>query len=345
MALEIREIENKQIWENFLQQEKEKTFLQSWNWGEFQKIMGNKIWRFGISGKEKELVAVSLVVKVEAKRGNFLFLPHGPIIKSQISNLKSQIFEIFLKKLKEIAKKEGCDFIRIAPVWKRVKENIEIFKNLGFKEAPLHVHPELTWELDITLPEEKLLMQMRKTTRYLIRQGLKNPDLKIESSQRMEDVEIFNQLYQQTVERHGFTPFSLDFLKNEVLAFLPDNQVSILLGKYKNEIVCGGIFIFWQKIAFYHHGASSLKYPKLPASYLLMWEAIKEAKKRKCEKFNFWGIAPKEKKNHPWKGLSLFKKGFGGSEKEYVKTQDFPLTSKYWLCYLVEKLRKIKRGL
>jgi lipid II:glycine glycyltransferase (peptidoglycan interpeptide bridge formation enzyme) len=32
-----------------------------------------------------------------------------------------------------------------------------------------------------------------------------------------------------------------------------------------------------------------------------------------------------ENANHPWKGLSLFKKGFGGHEKDYLRTKDYPL--------------------
>jgi len=46
--MEIKEINNKEIWENFLSAIKKKTFLNSWNWGEFQKKEGNKIWRLGI---------------------------------------------------------------------------------------------------------------------------------------------------------------------------------------------------------------------------------------------------------------------------------------------------------
>jgi lipid II:glycine glycyltransferase (peptidoglycan interpeptide bridge formation enzyme) len=225
------------------------------------------------------------------------------------------------------------------------EENIKIFKDLGFREAPIHMHPEITWQLDITPPEEDLLMKMRKTTRYLIRQGIKNPDLKIIQSKKIEDVEIFNQLYRRTVSRHHFIPFSLDYLKNEFKAFLADNQVSIFFAKYKEEILASAIIIFWQKIAFYHQGASSLKHSKIPGSYLLQWEAIREAKKRGCELYNLWGIAPTDSLKHPWRGLTLFKKGFGGYKKEYIKTQDFVLSKKYWLNYIVEKIRKIKRGL
>lgn len=346
----ILEIKEKSIWENFLLAFKEKTFLESWNWGEFNKMMGNKIWRLGIFEKDN-LVGLALIIKIEAKRGVFLFCPHGPIIKEGFGVI---ILKSLLEELKKIAKDEGAGFIRIAPILKNSEENIKIFKDLGFRNAPLHIHPEITWELEIRPTEEDLLKNMRKTTRYLIRQAQKNREIEIFQDQTLEGLKIFNSLYQETVERHHFIPFSFDYLKNEFLAFSKDNQISIFLGKYKNEILAGAIIVFWQNIAFYHHGASSLKYSKIPVSYLLQWEAIKEAKKRGCNFYNFWGIAPvviencklkiENLKRHPWRGLTLFKTGFGGYKKEYLKTQDFILSQKYWLNYLIEKIRKRKRG-
>jgi len=340
----LKEIIDKNIWEDFLTSVKEKTFLQSWNWGEFQKVTENRIWRFGIYGND-ELISVALVVKIIAKRGTFLFLSHGPVISKQKIGKKEQILETLMEKLKEIAKVEKINFIRVAPIWEKNEENMRIFRDLGFRKAPIHAHPELTWELDISLPEEDLLMQMRKTTRYLIRQAQKNSEIEIFQSQKLEDVEVFNNLHQKVVKRQHFVPFSLDYLKKEVLTFTPDNQISVFLGKYKNEVLASSIIVFWQDIAFYHHGASSLKYSKIPISYLLQWEAIKEAKKRGCKLYNFWGIAPEDSsKDHPWAGLTLFKKGFGGYKKEYVKTQDFVLSQKYWLNWTIEKIRKKRRG-
>ncbi len=343
MELSIKEIKEKQVWENFLSDCKEKTFLNSWNWGEFQKLMGNKIWRLGIFEKEN-LISLALAIKVSAKRGTFLFLPHGPNLKPEKSNLKFEVLKVLVEKLKEIAKIEKCHFIRISPIWERKKENSELFRNLGFLQAPIHIHPEVTWELDISQPKEKLLMEMRKTTRYLIKRAQKDKDIEIFEKNDLEGVEIFNQIYQITKERHRFVPFPLSYLKNEFLAFSKENQISIILGKYKGEVVSGGIFVFWQKIGFYHHGASSQKYPKVPVSYLLIWKAIEKAKSLGFEKFNFWGIAETKSKNHPWAGLSFFKMGFGGEKKEYVKTQDFPLSFRYWINYLIERARKIKRG-
>lgn len=342
--MEISEIKEKEEWENFFQKCQEKTFLNSWNWGEFQKIMGNKVWRLGILNG-REILSANLVIKVLAKRGDFLFLPHGPSVNFEFESLKFEILKTLTERMKKIAEEEKVNFFRVGPIWEKNKENEEFFKKLKFREAPIHIHPELTWELDINKSEKELLMGMRKTTRYLIRQAIKNSEVKIEEKNDLEGIEIFNEIYQLTKERHGFVPFSLDYLKNEFFAFSQDNQISVLLGKYRGEVISGGIFIFWQKIAFYHHGASSQKYPKIPVSYFLLWEAIKKAKEKGCEKFNFWGICNLDQKKHPWYGLSLFKTGFGGNKKEYLKTQDLPISKRYWLIFIIEKLRKIKRRL
>ena len=345
--MEIKEINNKEIWENFLSAIKKKTFLNSWNWGEFQKKEGNKIWRLGIYN-QGQLNGNALIIKVEAKRGTFLFVPHGP----QVLSNKHQALESLLNRLKEIAREEKASFIRISPIWERNEENVKIFKDFKFKNAPIHIHPEVTWQLDITPSKEELLINMRKTTRYLIRQGQKNNDIEIIQSSDIKDLEKFNKVYQETIQRHHFAPFSLNCLENQFSSFLGDNQISLFLGKYKNEVVSSAVIVFWQNIGFYHHGASLSKYQKIPVSYLLQWEAIKEAKKRGCQIYNFWGIASEikdksdlAKSKHPWAGLTLFKMGFNGSKKEYVKTQDYPISKKYYLTYIFEKIRKIKRGL
>jgi lipid II:glycine glycyltransferase (peptidoglycan interpeptide bridge formation enzyme) len=349
MSFQLKEIKNKKVWEGFLEKVEEKTFLQSWNWGEFNKKMGRKIYRFGIYN-DKTLVATAFVFRVEARRGSFVFVPHGPNLQDKEFSFRKKIIKFLLKELQVIAKENNDVSVKIAPLWERNKKNKEVFSSLGFREAPLHVHPEVTWELPLLKKERVLLMNMRKTTRYLIRKGEKNNDLKVVQSKDIKDVEKFNNIYQVTKDRHDFTPFSLQYLNRQFKSFVEDDQISVFLAKYKGEVLSSGIFLFWNDIGFYHHGASVRKYSKIPSSYLMMWRAIQEAKKRGCKKFNFWGTAPLSEsdrydKKHPWAGLTLFKMGFGGRSRKYVKTQDFVISPRYWLSFLVEKARKVKRGL
>lgn len=346
--MEIKEITEKKIWQDFLNNCQEKTFLQSWNWGEFQLLMNNKIWRFGIYEKG-HLISIVLIVKNIAKRGTFLLIPHGPIIiDNKLNNFefKKNILDVLLKKIKIISKQENASFIRIAPIWKRIKENEKIFNDYKFIKSSMLIHLEATWQLDITPNEENLFKNMRKTTRYLIKKAQENKDIEIIKSDDLNDVKIFSQLHNSVSLRQKFIPFSLKFLENEFLSFNQDSDALIFKAKYQGKIVGSCFVVFDSNKAYYHHSALLSEFSKIPVVYLLIWEAIKEAKNRGCVIFDFWGfIDPKIQPNHPWAGPTLFKMGFGGQNNDFVESKDLPISFKYWFTYIFEKIRKLKRGL
>ncbi|MDD5569473.1 MAG: peptidoglycan bridge formation glycyltransferase FemA/FemB family protein, partial [Candidatus Pacebacteria bacterium] len=165
----IKEVKDKKIWENFLLAQKEKTFCQSWDWGEFNEAMGDRVWRLA-AFDGSNIAVVFETIKISARRGKFLFVPHGPVFSAERKNAK-EIISAILEHLKTMAMAEGASFIRISPILIKTELNEKIFKEIGFRPAPIHMHPELTWELDITQSEEAILKNMRKTTRYLIRQA------------------------------------------------------------------------------------------------------------------------------------------------------------------------------
>lgn len=346
MEIEIKEIKNKHIWEDFFLACREKTFLQSWNWGKFNQNMGRKIWHFGLYDKNR-LVSTALVIKIKAKRGTFLLIQHGPsIIEDKFLN-KKDILQALLNNLKEIGRKEKCSFIRISFLWQKNEENQKIINELGFRQAPMHANAyESTWKLDISPAEEKLLNNMRKSTRYLIRRALKNNDLQVLLSRSTEDIKLYDKFNKEVARYQKFVPFSRQFVKNEFESFLEDDQILLLFARYKDKLVSSALIIFWSNIAFYHQAALSPSCRKLPAAYLVQWQAIKEAKKRNCFLYDFWGyIDPEKDPDHPWAGPSLFKTGFGGQAYYYLKTQDFPLSKKYYFNFIIEKIRKAKRRL
>jgi len=330
-----REVKNKKEWENFFSSRQDKTFLQSWNWGDFNERMGNKIWRIGEYDKEA-LVSAVLVVKVQAKRGTFLLIQHC----LGISNL-------LLGKIRKKAQEENCSFIRVAPLIERSRENEKLFTDFGFRKAPMHASAyEATLKLELNSSEEVILRGMRKTTRYLIRQALKNPQIQIDKSDQIGDIELYQKLNEKVADHQKFIPFSLMFVKNEFEVFAKDGQALLFFAKHQGEIIASALVIFWSGVGFYHQAALDPRYHKVPASYLLQWEAIREAKRRGCQLYDFWGyVNPEKEPKHPWAGPSLFKMGFGGRVYEYVGTLDLPLSKKYRITWAFEKLRSKKRGL
>lgn len=347
--MQIREITDKTQWENFVYAQNANTFLQSWNWGEFNRLSGDKIFRLGIFENDN-LIGVALIIKVNARRGKFLFCPHGPIMESrkvepacrQAGVESRKLSGILFDYLKNLAIKEKVDFVRFSPLIENMPENLKIFQDYGFRNAPVHMmHPELSWLLDISKNEEEILKGMRKTTRNLVRRAEKE-NVEIIEVKSIEGIEEFYKLLMQTVGRHGFIPFPREYLKKELESFAPENRISIFFAKHAGQVLSSAIIVFYGNSSYYHHGASFAS--KIPASYLLMWRIIQESKKRDCKIFNFWGIAPEGQPKHPWAGLTLFKTGFGGFKEEYLHCQDLPITSKYWFNWLVESVRRWKRG-
>ncbi len=140
----IQTITNQQEWSDFFNAQQADTFLHTWEWGKFNSARG--IIRLGAYSASNELVGVCLLLKINARRGSYLFCPHGPIIK----NDNPAIVTAFIQQVEKIGRDEKFDFIRFSPTLPDTAENVQIFKDNGFRPAPIHEHPELAWTLDIT---------------------------------------------------------------------------------------------------------------------------------------------------------------------------------------------------
>lgn len=342
MSYTIRQIDSSKDWQEFFNTNKVNSFLHTWQYGEFNTAIntrpGESVHRIGVYN-DGGLVGIALFIVIQARRGSYVFCPHGPIVQDNNQTIVKNIIEYSI----DFARQKKVDFVRYAPLLPNTSEFQALFSELGFRAAPIHVHPELAWILDITPSADDLLAQMRKTSRYSIRKAIKD-GVNIRKSTTLEDLGKFENLYSETVARQHFTPFSTNYLENELKHFSTENSLCIYIAEYNNEPVAASMVIYTPYSGFYHQGASSRKYPKLTAAHLMQWEAILEAKRRGCQRYNFWGIIEDAQTNHPWKGLTLFKKGFGGYSENYLHAQDRPLTSKYWLNFAIETIRKKKRG-
>lgn len=337
MVFIVKEVLEKTEWEKFVLELKPNTFLHSWSWGEMQKKLGEKIIRFGAYDGEK-LCGVALGIIVSARRGHFLFCPHGPLVK----NKESEITLTLLRELKNYAIKNNLVALRVSPLEITNEKNNSFYKKFGMRPAPMHVHAETMWILDIKKTEEQLLKEMRKTTRNLVGRAERD-GVKIRISREKKDLNTFEKLYAETADRENFVGFSRSFLDAEFESFVIDNNVFFVFAEYQGDVISGALITTCGNTGFYHQGASTRKWSKIPGAYLLQWEIIRELKRQGKERYNFWGIAPSEDKNHPWAGLSLFKQGFGGYREDYVHAQDLPLKLTYWITWLIEEIRRRKR--
>lgn len=340
MPIIINPISSQTDWQEAENKFSPHTFLQSWEWSLSQEALGQKTFHLGIFDND-ELIGLAFIYLIKAKRGSFIFCPHGPIIDW---NKADEIMPALLDYLIKLGRGEKADFIRLSPLAPNTEKIKNVFSKLKFRPAPVHMmHPELSWMLDLAQTEEKILSAMEKRTRYSIRKAEKD-GVEVVSSTDQNDLNKFYEIYKQTADRQGFVPYTKDYLNKELQSFLQNNKIKIYFAYYQKELIATAMIVYANSSAFYHHGASIRKYSNITASELLQWTAIKEVKRDGLAYYNFWGIVNEKEKKHPWAGLSKFKKGFGGFEEEYLHAQDYVLSKKYWLNYLIEMIRKIKRG-
>lgn len=338
--MRIQEIQSPEIWEKFIQEQPFTVFVQSPNYGEFYKRLGEDFFIVGILEDEK-VVGGSIVVTTHARRGNFLYLPYGPLLPEKNTEESLRMFTDYLK---TYSKKHGYSFIRVSPFLEETEKNKNIFKNCNYTLAPMHVLAEMTWLLDIQSDEETLLKNMNKNHRNLIRR-CEREGVKIQMNTVDADLSGLNNLLDITAKRHKFIRFSEKYIREEYKSFLPDHTASFEARLPDGTLDAAAIIMFYGKMACYRQSASLGANSKLPTSYLLQWEVIKEAKKRGIELYNFWGIAPENApKSHPFFGITHFKKGFGGNVRNVLHCRDFVVSPKYYINWIIEIFRKKKRG-
>jgi len=331
-----QEVTDEKKWEEYLIKTEWTPFFQSWAFGEAEKLRGTTVFRFGVFEKQKKMVMAAQVFLVRAKRGNFLHLRHGPVATS----FNPRAFQALLDKLRPLATLNKALFIRISPQLKTDDKITKVFSKAGFINAPVHNQDaEDCLILDLKKSEEELLQNCRKTTRYLIRKGQKL-GIEIKQSQNKKDLTAFFKLYKETAERDNFVPHS--GIEAEFETLVKKNQIVLFTAFYEQKPLASSLIVFYGKQGTYHHSGSVKS--DVPANYLLQWEAIKEAKKRGMQFYNFWGVAPENKPTHPWQGLTTFKLGFGGERHHFLHAQDLPLSPFYWISFWYQKLWNWKRG-
>lgn len=340
MPQNFYDLQEESRWEDNVMRKEQGLFLQSYAQKKLFESLGQKTWLFESVDKSVS----SLITKVVAKRGTFLFLPYGPLIADPEKNFEK--LQAFFEFLKELGKKEKASFLRISPFWEDIPEKRKALRALHFRPSPLHMLAETLWLSNLEgKNEEQIMMGMEKKHRNLIRRAMKDGVI-IEKAADSSAIERFISLHQQTVDRHGFTPYPVQYFRKQVELFAPKNEVLIFEAWYQGKLLASAIIMFYGSSAAYHHGASTsdLELRKIPASYLLQWEAIREAMNRGMKTYNFWGIAPDSQKNHPFSGITHFKTGFGGYRSDLMPCHDLILSPRYVFNWGVEMVRKWKRG-
>ena len=275
--------------------------------------------------------------------GNYLYLPYGPVAKT------NQGFKKALKSLKTLAGKHGAMFIRIEPQdpaqAKLLPKNAKKSKDLN---------PKDTWTLDLTTDKATIITNFSQGTRTRYNQFAKK-GLSVRSTKDPEEIQHLYSLQKQLFKTKNINTFSENYLKTELkqpFATLYLVEYHTPEGKEPDEntpkdgaVLAASLFFDYQGTRYYMQSAADQNYKKLPTTVALLTTALFDAKDQGIKNFDFWGIAPDDApKDHPWKGFTEFKKSFGGAPSHYAGTYDIILKpAKYHFYQTIRKLNRFLR--
>ena len=336
--MNIVDAAEKSVWDGFVAARPEANFLQSWDFYEFHLARGKKVVRRLIYVDDAIVGAYAGVVET-AKRGRYLAIAGGPIIDWDDNKVVKAVFD----DIKEQGTMAGCVFVRVRPQLELSDKSLKLMGKLGLKRAPMYLSVEFAGVLNLEKSEEEILAGASQGFRRKLRKAAKN-DIEITAETSDAAIEEFCRLEKLHAERQKYVAFSTSFLTKQFEAFRDGGEVLIYTARKDGETLAQNFMIFYGPEASYHYGVSSELGTKYSAAPLLHMEAMKEARKRGCIRYNLWGIVEPDETSHRFYGVSEFKRSFGCGELRYTPAHDLVLKpAKYQLTWVVETARKKKR--
>jgi len=252
---------------------------------------------------------------IETVDNSTIFIKPFPIIGG-LAKIQRVTTLPSVKKLIPLLKKYGVRTIAIEP-----DRNVsQTSLSLWCSHIPRHIKinkdpyiPTKTIRVDLTPNEQEIFHRFSEAKRRAVRRAEKY-GVTISAS---DDINTFLRLKSASA---GFLGFITTSGVHKLWQILPTQHKTILLARNEKQQVIGGILLlFWEKIAYYWIAGALPEVKKMFAPTLLVWEALKESKKKKCTALDFVGVwdERKPKSNHEWKGFTKFKEGFGGYELYY----------------------------
>ena len=325
--MELIELRDPSQLNGFVGQQTHAQFCQSWAWGQLEQEDGNQVWRLGVRAEGQLVTAATLVSRGLPLGLSYLYSPRGPvIIDAWEGSGRREALAVILGGARRIA--EATPRLELAV---RLEPPLPpslagMMRSLDMV-ATSSIQPSRTQIITLAYEPSQLLAKMHPKTRYNI--GLaERHEIKVWREENItKGLEIFGHLSHLTAERHQIKAHALNHY-SRILRLLDGQSgnpaAELWLAGMEGEApLASAITVHWGDTVTYVHGASDPAFKHLMAPHLLQWRMILNAQALGYSYYDFWGIAPVNKPNHPWAGFTRFKEGFGGEAIDYVGVWDY----------------------
>ncbi|GLV58377.1 methicillin resistance protein [Dictyobacter sp. S3.2.2.5] len=339
MSITIQEIHDRQQWNTFVLSQPHGHFLQSYEWGELSRELGEKIYRLGVLEDGRLIGTMLLTVSavplpLPKLRPTWLYCARGPVLeRMDVSTLA-----LLVKHVALIAQHAHAVALRVEPDIADDDPNLDtwlaVYHKAGFLSNPNSVHGRRSWVLDIRPPAEQLYARFLPDWQSRIREA-EQQGVVVRTACLSRDFDAYYELLKASSERSDVFVHAKEYHWQTLQAFAasPSHDAAILLAERDGQLLAAKMILrFGQWCWDMFTGEQETESAQL-ATYLLQYHALQWAQQRGCHFFDFRSIpdvlVPGE---DLWEGYE-YKRGFGGYSRLTMPTQDYvyqPLIYKPW---------------
>ena len=323
-------------------------FLHDWAWADVAAFDGQPQRRFVVEeGGELVALAAAQVRPIGLGR-TFWYVPHGPVADYAAPSAAERVGAIVTGLAGE-ATADRAVALRIEPRIEADSSEPALLDAVAHRVAErLQVGQTRIVDLD---SEDELLAGFDADTRYGVRRAARegvDTQVVTDAGDR-EAIERLHGLVRETQRRAGFRLPPLERYWTAWQALAGAGRACLIEARREDELLATGLLVVEGEQSFYLFAGSRREQPgetKRYASYAVQWAMMGEARARGARRHDLWGVAPaKAGPDHPWHGVGLFKKGFGGREVTWAGSWEIvidPLV--YRLRSAAARLRRKSRS-
>ena len=313
-------------WQRFLGGTASGDFLHDWAWADVAAFDGQPQRRYLLEeGGQVEAIVAAQVRPLVAGR-SFWYVPHGPVLDYD-HPLAGERVRALVAGLREAARIDRAVAVKLEPRLEQGDAGLAAFERRGLRRTGEHLQIGQTRIVELA-DDEALLAGFDKDTRYGVRRA-EREGVVVETATDPQDsaaIDALHGLVRETQRRAGFPMPSRDRFRIAWRALAGAGRAAILEARREGELLASGMVVMEGNRSFYLFSGSRREErgePKRYASYALQWAMLRLARERGVREHDLWGIAPPNAgPDHPWHGVGLFKKGFGGREVVWAGSRD-----------------------
>jgi lipid II:glycine glycyltransferase (peptidoglycan interpeptide bridge formation enzyme) len=255
---------------------------------------------------------------------SFWYVPHGPVLDYDDRGAGERLRAVAIG-LREAARAARAVAVKLEPRLELGSAATAHFRRLRHDPRTLQVGQTRVVALS---DDETMLAALDKDTRYAVRRA-EREEVVVSRTDDAADRRAIDELHALVLEtqaRAGFPRPPLERYRVAWRALASRGRASIFEARRGGRLLASGMLVIEGDRSFYLFSGSVREErgePKRYASYAMQWAMMRHARDRGVHQHDLWGIAPEDAgPEHPWHGVGLFKKGFGGRAVTWAGSWD-----------------------